>query len=126
MSSWAATAILYGIQSGQMIKIGVARDLSRRLEQFRLHNPHELKVVIRRPVFERYIFQVEKRAHQLLAPYACGREWFGAPLPVIRSALKTAIAEAEERDLALRLADSAARQKREQSTVEKSPGAAAN
>jgi hypothetical protein len=124
--SWSSTATLYGIQSGTLIKIGVARDMRRRIEQFRLYNPHPLKIVIRRSIFLRYVFQVEKRTHALLEQHACGHEWFEAPLATVRRALQLAIDEAEQRDLAIRLADASARREREQSTVEKPLVAATN
>lgn len=82
---------IYGIQSGQFIKVGAADDIKRRLHTFRLHNPHPLKVVLRRIVKENY--WVEKRMHQLLAQYAIGREWFDCSPEQVREAFDTALKE---------------------------------
>lgn len=79
---------VYGIQSGQFIKVGAADDIRARLHMFRLHNPHPLKVVMRRMVPENY--WVEKRMHQLLADHALGREWFDCSSELVRAAYEVA------------------------------------
>ena len=81
-------AWVYGIQSGQFIKVGVAQEIQSRLLTFRLHNPHPLKVVMRRMVPEHY--WVEKRMHELLAQYAIGREWFDCAPDLVRAAYEDA------------------------------------
>lgn len=81
-------AWVYGIQSGRFIKVGVAIDMPSRLDTFRLHNPHPIKVVMRRMVPEHY--WVEKRIHHLLAAYAIGREWFDCSPELVRAAYEQA------------------------------------
>ena len=81
-------AWVYGIQSGQFIKVGVAQDIRSRLFAFRLHNPHPIKVVMRRMVPEHY--WVEKRMHQLLAQYSIAREWFDCAADLVRAAYEEA------------------------------------
>jgi hypothetical protein len=94
----ASQNILYGIQSGDFIKIGITRHLVRRLEAARLFNPHPLKVVIRRNVWGGYARIVEIKAHQLLAQYALGREWFNVDVGIARAAVAEAIAYGKERE----------------------------
>jgi len=79
---------VYGIQSGHFIKVGVANDIQRRLSDFRLCNPHPIKVVLRRMVPENY--WIEKRMHALLVHYAIGREWFDCSPEMVRQAYETA------------------------------------
>lgn len=80
---------VYGIQSGRYIKVGVAQHLQGRLHTFRLHNPHPLKIVLRRTVANDY--WVEKRMHQLLDKYAIGREWFDCSQEQVREAFEQAL-----------------------------------
>jgi hypothetical protein len=82
---------VYGIQSGQFIKVGAADDLKKRLHTFRLHNPHPLKLVLQRAIKENY--WVERRMHQLLAEYTTGREWFDCSPEQVRDAFKVALKE---------------------------------
>lgn len=83
--------IVYGIQSGQFIKVGATNNLQRRLHAFRLYNPLPMKVVLRREVKENY--WVENRMHKILAQYAIGREWFDCTLGLVREAFETAFKE---------------------------------
>lgn len=72
---------VYGIQSGIFIKVGKAVDIRARLNTFRLHNPHQLKVVLKRQVESP--FWIEARMHRILAEFSIGREWFRcAPIDV--------------------------------------------
>lgn len=75
---------VYGIQSLDLIKVGVAIDLNRRLETFRLHNPHGCELVFYRKTVAPYTF--EKKMHELLADRAMGREWFRVTLAELRQA----------------------------------------
>lgn len=82
---------LYGIQSGLFIKVGVANNIKTRLHQMNLLNPHPCKVVVRRQVAN--VWRVERRMHEMLAPYAIGREWFMCDPPVVRTALTAVLKE---------------------------------
>lgn len=80
---------VYGIQSGQFIKVGIASNIPRRMHAMRLHNPHQLHVVLRRrcesPLF------VERRMHEILKPHALGREWFDVTPAQVRAAADIAL-----------------------------------
>lgn len=82
---------VYGIQSGQFIKVGATNDIQRRLHAFRLYNPLPLKVVLRRIVKENY--WVENQMHRSLAKYAVGREWFDCSAEQVRGAFDAALKE---------------------------------
>jgi hypothetical protein len=86
---------VYGIQSGQFIKIGFAYSIARRLREMRLYNPHPLKVVLRRrcesPRF------VEQRMHTILKPRALGREWFDVTPEQAREAVTIALQDEDGR-----------------------------
>lgn len=82
---------VYGIKSGEFIKVGVATDIKARLHQFRLHNPHELKVIFRKFVHDPYWF--EKRMHHLLNAHAKGREWFVCDVATVKEAGKVVLQE---------------------------------
>jgi T5orf172 domain len=82
---------VYGIQSQQFIKIGVANSISVRMRQFRAGNPHLLRLVIQRQVPEAY--WLEKRLHQILVHRSVGREWFEITIDEGRAAMKIAMTE---------------------------------
>lgn len=84
---------VYGIQSFQLIKIGVAHNIRVRLHAMKLHNPHPLKVVLRRRSENPYL--IERLMHRILAPRALGREWFDISPEQAREAANLAIAEGE-------------------------------
>lgn len=65
---------IYGIKSGDLIKIGVANNLDNRLREMRLLNPHPVRVVLKRRVPNAFI--IEREMHRILAEFAIGREWF--------------------------------------------------
>lgn len=82
---------VYGIQSGSLIKIGITSSMSQRLRAMRLHNPHPLRIVLRRRCEDCYF--VERRMHKLLEAGAKGREWFTASPDQVREAYKVAHAD---------------------------------
>lgn len=84
---------VYGIQSLHLIKIGVANNIRVRLHAMRLHNPHPLKVVLRRRNENPYL--IERLMHRILAPRALGREWFDISPEQARQAADIAFAEGE-------------------------------
>lgn len=79
---------VYAIQSLDLIKVGVARDIAKRMNVMRLDNPHGCELLFYRRTYAPYTF--EKRMHELLAAKAVGREWFRASLADVREASKTA------------------------------------
>jgi hypothetical protein len=81
---------VYGIQSGQFIKIGVANDIERRLAQMKLLNPHPCSVVFRRKI--PCALYCERQMHDLLKAKSIGREWFEVTLQEVRAASLIAIA----------------------------------
>lgn len=88
---------LYGIQSGLFIKVGVARNINDRLRTMNLYNPHPCKVVAKRHI--ECAYHAERRVHQILKPYAIGREWFLVDASLVRAAMTIAIRDvrAEQR-----------------------------
>lgn len=79
---------VYAIQSLDLIKIGVAKDIEKRLEAMRLMNPHGCELIFYRRTYAPYTF--ENRMHVLLAKKAVGREWFRVTLAEVRTAANTA------------------------------------
>lgn len=75
---------VYGIQSLDLIKVGSAENIEKRLTVMRLYNPHGCELVFYRRTYAPLIF--EKRMHELLADKAVGREWFRASLADVRQA----------------------------------------
>lgn len=80
--------MVYGIQSLDLIKVGVTSNIEKRLNDMRLHNPHGVELVFYRKVYAPYTF--ERKMHELLADKALGREWFRATLADVRQAALTA------------------------------------
>lgn len=88
---------LYGIQSGRFLKIGITHSLAKRLASARAFNPHPLTILIRRSIPYSYARIIEKRAHQILADYSTGREWFSVDLETAKKAVDEAVIYGEER-----------------------------
>lgn len=65
---------MYGLQSGEFIKIGYAKNIRARVELLQLGNPHPVKVVLRRQ--SQHARMLERFTHTVLAERAVGREWF--------------------------------------------------
>lgn len=70
------TAFVYGIKSLDLIKVGVATNIEKRLDAMRALNPHGCELVFYRKTFAPYTF--EKRMHP-----AAGRQG-GRPRMVSR------------------------------------------
>jgi len=85
---------VYGIQSGQFIKIGVATNMSKRLSDMRLANPHPLKVVLKRRLCA--AFYCERKMHEILKPKALGREWFNVSVEEVLAAAEIGAAYAKQ------------------------------
>lgn len=99
---------VYGIQSGQYIKIGVAADIERRMGTMRLYNPHPFALVFKRKTACAY--HCERRMHEILGAKAIGREWFEVTLDEVKAAAVIGLSEARaafreqlKRDIAWRL-----------------------
>jgi hypothetical protein len=81
-----ALITVYVIASGgadDLVKIGVSRDLRRRLLSFEAGNPHGITLLAKRETPYALGFQVERQVHEELAEHAHGREWFRAPLATV-------------------------------------------
>jgi hypothetical protein len=89
-----AQNFVYGIQSGQFIKIGVARDIAKRMTIMRLHNPHGCTLVFRRWTYCAY--HCERTMHEVLAAKSIGREWFEVTVQEVRAASRVGISEANK------------------------------
>ena len=81
-------AFVYAIQSIDLIKVGVAKNIENRMEDMRLMNPHGCELIFHRRSYAPYT--LERQMHRLLADKAIGREWFRASLADIRAAAYTA------------------------------------
>jgi hypothetical protein len=68
---------VYAFQCGDFVKVGVSRDIQRRLVQMRALNPFEIRVLLQWR--HRYAFRIERLMHTLLDDAAIGREWFAVP-----------------------------------------------
>lgn len=89
---------VYGVRSGRFIKIGWAGDVEERMETMKLYNPHPLELVFCRRTAS--VLHFERKMHEVLAPYAVGREWFRVTVDQIRAAASNAdvhVAEAVKR-----------------------------
>lgn len=69
---------LYGIVCKPFIKIGIAQDLSRRVEEMRLMNPHPIRVALKAQVSSCLALMAEGELHRLFAEVRYRREWFRA------------------------------------------------
>lgn len=84
-------AVLYGIRSFHLIKVGITHDVSRRLLGMRLHNPHALDIVVAARVPSMFLKMAEQTAHRLLGQYGVGREWFSCSDETAIQAIRDAI-----------------------------------
>lgn len=67
---------LYIMQLGDLVKVGLARDVQARLNTFQLGCPVGLQLRASRKVPLAFARQVELGTHAALADVAHGREWF--------------------------------------------------
>ena len=94
---------VYAIGSLGLIKVGVAKDIAKRMNAMRLDNPHGCELLFYRRTYAPYTF--ERRMHELLADKAVGREWFRASLADVRAASKTARLASIRAERAVRAAE---------------------
>lgn len=86
--------ILYFIQCGQFVKVGITTDMEKRVRALKAGNPYPLRVASMVDIPSMYDRLVEKRIHGALHVYAVGREWFRlvpkdarrVAMPIVRSA----------------------------------------
>jgi len=74
--SLGKTCILYFIESGEFVKVGLTDNIDRRLFNLQLGNPLPLRLAYRRTIPRPLNKQVESLVHQRLAEWSIGREWF--------------------------------------------------
>lgn len=92
---------LYAIQSLDLIKIGVAKNIENRINTMRLNNPHGCEVVFSRRSTAPYT--LERQMHRLLADKALGREWFRVTLKEVRAAANIARLETIRSERAIKV-----------------------
>jgi hypothetical protein len=99
---------LYVIVCGDYLKIGVTRDVDRRLNDMGLANPFPMHVAHTEETPSMSCAMLaERTAHRLLGDAAVGREWFIVPE---RRAIKTARVTAEAARLYFAARERAARE----------------
>lgn len=98
-ATWNKKSVLYFISCGDLVKIGIANDLEKRLTSLRAGNPEGLEVAAWRTVPRPLRLQVERRMHEHFAHLGVGREWFrGLDMP---AALKVAATHIRHANLAM-------------------------
>lgn len=84
--------MLYFLQSRDLLKIGIANDMEKRLKQYRLHNPHPLTLHKVRPLPRPFAREAERRIHEALKEHAHHGEWFTADFPTAYAAARPIVA----------------------------------
>lgn len=84
---------LYVISCDRFLKVGLAKDIEKRISAAALLNPFPLRMVMSRRVSRNIARSVERRAHELLKPWHHDREWFTAPIEEVREAIRVAMLE---------------------------------
>lgn len=85
--------IIYVIECGEYHKVGITANLTQRLTTMALHNPFPLRCVLHRYVPPGRARRIEAAIHERLANWSLGREWFSAPIEVIRSIVNDIVAQ---------------------------------
>lgn len=80
-------AFVYMIRAGEYIKIGVARDVEKRLQSMQTGCPFVIEVLHAWPCANPYRF--ERHLHWKLRAYRTRGEWFTVPQSVIDDILTT-------------------------------------
>lgn len=88
---------VYGIRSGDFIKVGSAWDIEARFKQLQLGNPHRMSICMRQMCEEARWLEI--RMHQLLSEHAHRREWFVADVKLVKAALREALDDLAEKRL---------------------------
>lgn len=72
---------LYFIQCDDFVKVGIAFDVGRRLEDLRIGDPYgRLRLHTKWWLPALFARQIERRVHAVLDAHAAGREWFLMPV----------------------------------------------
>ena len=70
---------LYFIKAGKFVKIGVAKDISRRIKELQTGNPHELQLIHAEWFTDKYAaLDAEKKLHAHFRDIQTVGEWFEA------------------------------------------------
>lgn len=70
------TTVLYFVQSGRFLKIGITGDIDKRLTAIECGNPHGVKLAAFLLVPKSLGFQVERKVHAALHAVWHAGEWF--------------------------------------------------
>ena len=96
-----AAGWIYAFRSGDFIKVGMSRNVAKRLATVIDYNPHPVDVLLCRKTPWRVTKAVEQAIHGELTPLRHHGEWYRATvedvLPVIMRHLKAAPALAKQR-----------------------------
>ena len=74
------TGWLYFVQCGEFVKIGKARDLSKRLSQLQVGNPAELRLLLALPGTSEWVTENEQMFHHHMRLRHVRGEWFRCSL----------------------------------------------
>lgn len=80
-------SFIYIIQNGDLVKVGFSNNVSARLNTLSAGSPRGLRLRCTREVPALFVKQVEAQAHEALASFAVGREWFRTTSTQARLAL---------------------------------------
>lgn len=67
-------AYVYVIRAGEFIKVGIARNLAKRIDQMQTGCPYEIEVLRAWPCSDPYAY--ERKLHHMLRAYRYRGEWF--------------------------------------------------
>ncbi|MDP1702623.1 MAG: GIY-YIG nuclease family protein [Aestuariivirga sp.] len=81
---------IYGIKCGDLIKVGIAKSVAKRLKGFRLANPQPMEVVFKRHAYQAFAIRIERAMHEYLKEFAVGREWFRCTVEDVKAASRHA------------------------------------
>lgn len=94
-----AQVMLYVVECAGFYKIGFAKDVERRVRDFKIGNPLPIRIVLRRTVRGADINRAERQVHEVLADYRLEGEWFDAPIGIIRGAIKSVVARTKRAEV---------------------------
>lgn len=97
MSTSTDITSVYMLTCGKFVKVGLAKDVRKRIADLQVANPYPLQYVHSHD-FEgfRYARLCEMAAHEMLKPWSHHGEWFATSTSRVRSALDTAAAATEK------------------------------
>ena len=92
-----AKGVVYAIQCGEFVKVGMTKNLKQRFKQFEDTNPHELRLLIYRSVPFWYRTEFEQVVHKALETYRFRREWYRVSPEIVIGIIKAAHRKATAR-----------------------------